>query len=192
MPKGVAVARAERLREARERGVVAPLEIATYFEAPPLVFPKMTEQSARFESDELRIGSSLIREARLVRKADWLQLNATIVLERDDREAAREFVRAEIRGLIGAAADISRRAGEDRDIQTLPIGAIYVDVFLHDLRRRGLSGLGHNMLCRIVERARGEIQDWPLYKSDVELCGRTRFEWNTLPYGDDGLDYSRP
>jgi hypothetical protein len=122
-----------------------------------------------------------------VRKADWLQLDATIVLESDDRQWARSYIRSEIRPLVATAVALARQASTDVDIQKLPIGATYVDVFLRDVRRRDFYGLGSNRLCRIVERAKGAIQDWPLHKSDIEFRGRIRFEWNTAPFGEDGL-----
>jgi hypothetical protein len=187
MAKGVGFARGSRLREAREQGVTAPLQIAMFFEGPILVYPKIIEQSVRVAPDDAHLGTSVIREARLVRKADWLQLDATIVLESDDRQWARSYIRSEIRPLVATAVALARQASTDVDIQKLPIGATYVDVFLRDVRRRDFYGLGSNRLCRIVERAKGAIQDWPLHKSDIEFRGRIRFEWNTAPFGEDGL-----
>jgi hypothetical protein len=184
MPKGVGVAMGATLRDLRRRGIRAPMKVADAFERI-LVFPRITEQRADLVPDTFIAGQPLLRRTRLVRKADWLQLDATIVLDMDDMDAAKAYLRAHARDLIATAIKESRTAADEPDLRSLPIGAVYMTIFLRDMRQRGLGGIGTNTLCRIIDRPVGPIADWPLYKSIIEMQGRMRIEWNTAPFGDD-------
>jgi hypothetical protein len=90
-----------------------------------------------------------------------------------------------VQRFIAIATDAARGAADDPDLQSLPIGAVYLTIFLRDARQRDLNGIGTNNLCRIIDRSVGPIADAPLYKSVIEMKGRLRIEWNTAPFGDD-------
>jgi len=184
MPKGVGVARGAKLRDARKDGRTGPMDVAGAFESI-LVWPRITQQVADFVPETVTAGEPMLRRTRLVRKEDWLQLDAEIILEMDDRDIAKEYVRSYVDDLITTSAKHARAATSDPDLRSLPIGAIYLTVFLRDGRQRYLNGLGTNTLCRIIDRVVGPVADAPLYKSIVEKRGRMRIEWNTVPFDDD-------
>ena len=185
MPKGVGSVKGMVLRDLRTRGISDPMKIAGSFDSM-LIYPRMTEQREEFAPEGFIAGRPFIRRTRLVRKADWIQLDAKIVLEIDNAAVATKFVRSHVRDLISFATAEARAVAVDDDLRSLPIGAAYLDVFKRDARQRDLIGLGSNLLCRIIERPIGPIADWPLHKSIVEGDGRLRIEWNTAPFGEDG------
>lgn len=184
MPKGVGVFKAEVLRSLRAAGVVTPMEIAGAFDSI-LVFPKITEEKSDSVADALTPGSPFIRRTRLVRKEDYLQLDATMILEMADREAARMYVRANAHDLVKVAIDFARDRLPDNHLRSLPIGFLDLTFLLLDARQRDIHGIGSNVLGRIIERRLGRIEVPPLYKSEVERLGTMRIEWNTVPFGDD-------
>jgi hypothetical protein len=184
MPKGVGVAKGATLSDLRKRGITTPMKVADAFERI-LIFPRITEQRADHVPDAFVADQPLLRRTRLVRKADWLQLDATVVLDMDDIEAAKTYLRVHARDLIATATKEARMAADDPDLLSLPIGAVYMTIFLRDMRQRDLNGIGTNTLCRIIDRPVGPIADWPLHKSIIEMQGRMRIEWNTAPFGDD-------
>src|SRR5262245_44125776 len=97
--KGVGVAKGAALRDARARNITTPMNVADAFEKI-LVWPRIMEQAADFVPNTFTAGQPLLRRTRLVRKADWLQLDASVVLEMNDTEMAMTHVRAHVLELI--------------------------------------------------------------------------------------------
>lgn len=64
-------------------------------------------------------------------------------------------VRAHVHDLIAMATNEVRAAADDPDLRSLPVGAVYLTMFLRDARQRDLNGIGTNILCRIIDRSVG-------------------------------------
>lgn len=203
-PSGVGVFNGNRLRELRETGVASLADIAATAAPNALIILKPAPRKpwpaiirrAGFWIEAVRSlrgrivprKRPFVRLSRIHRKAHYLQVDATVVLEIEDRDTAKEFVRTHLRSLIAMAIRDARPRSLTWLWRFVPVGFINLDLFLLDARPRDLHGLGRNYLGQILERRLGRIEVPVLVKGTSEQIARGRIDWNTVPFGDDGKD----
>ena len=129
-----------------------------------------------------------VRFSRIHRKAHYLQVVAAIVLEFEDRDEAKAFVRKSRRSLINMAIRHARAGAQTWLWRFIPVGFVNLDFFLLDARPRDLHGLGKNYVGQLLERRLGRIEVPLLHKATTERIPRGRIDWNTMPFGDDGTE----
>lgn len=122
-----------------------------------------------------------VRHVRTVSKRTYSCVTATAVLHIDDLQAAARFVATHIRSLLRDAVRAGWRQPETAKwLRWLPVGFVQLDIHRTDRRRRQLvsSGLGPNLLCRIVRKTRGQIPILGLYGSVPQDFGSVKVFWN--------------
>ena len=203
-PSGVGAFSGERLHELRHAGVRSLGDIAA--EAAPNALVILNPAPRKPWPNAIRIAGfwieavrslrgrivpkrrPFVRFSRIHRKAHYLQVDATIVLQIEDRDEAKAFVRRYRRSLINMAIRHARRRSGTWFWRFVPIGFVNLDFFLLDARPRDLHGLGKNYLGQLLERRLGRIEVPLLHKATTEPVPRGRIDWNTMPFGDDGTD----
>lgn len=201
-PAGVGVFNGKRLHELRQGGVRSLGDIAA--EAAPNALLILDPGPARSWPNVIRIAGfwieavrslrgrivpkrrPFVRSSRIHRKGHYLQVDATIVLEIEDRDEAKAFVRRHRRSLINMAIRDARARSKTWLWRFVPIGFVDLDFFLIDARPRDLYGLGKNYVGQLLERRLGRIEVPRLHKAATEPIPRGRVDWNTMPFGDDG------
>jgi hypothetical protein len=130
-----------------------------------------------------------VRNVRAIYKPRYICITATTVLHIDDISSAVKYVAINVRALLrGAVRAGLRDKRTPKWLRWLPVGYVEVDVHLTDRRLSQLvsSGLGANLLCRIVRKTRGQIQILPLHESLPQKVADAIVFWNraaieTLP-----------
>lgn len=203
-PSGVGVFSGKRLRELRLAGVrslgdiaaeAAPNALVILNPAPRKPWPNAIRM-AGFWIEAVRSlrgrivpkRRPFVRFSRIHRKAHYLQVDATVVLEIEDRDEAKAFIRRHRRSLINIAVRHARARSKTWLWRFVPIGFVDLDFFLIDARPRDLHGLGKNYVGQLLERRHGRIEVPLLHKATTERIPRGRIDWNTMPFGDDGTD----
>lgn len=203
-PSGVGVFSGKRLHDLRQASVQSLGDIAAeaarnslliFNPVPRKPWPNTIRNAGSWVEAVRSVRGSVVpkrrpvvRFSRIHRKAHYLQVDATIVLEIEDREKAKAFVRKSRRALISMAIRHARARSETPLWRFVPVGFISLDLFLLDARTRDLHGLGQNYLGQLLERRLGRIDVPLLHKATTETVPRGRIDWNSMPYGDDGTD----
>jgi len=200
-PSGVGVFDGKRLHDLRHQGVRSLADIAA--QAAPSTLLILNPAPRKPWPGAIRIAGfcieavrslrgrivpkrrPFVRFSRIHRKAHYLQVDATIVLEIEDRDVAKAFVRRFRRSLINMAIRHARARAETSLWRFVPVGFVNLDFFLLDARPRDLHGLGKNYLGHLLERRLGRIEVPLLHKATTERIPRGRIDWNTMPFGDD-------
>ena len=130
--------------------------------------------------DKLKIPRIVCRSAAVHRNLWGAVLNASVIMEGLEDEAAVDIIHGHRRRIVRSAVKQARKAHRLSIAAYLPLAFAQVAVFKRDYRRRRLSGfgLGKELVCTVRFQRMRRIKSPNIHGSTVEISGKWRIAWN--------------